>query len=309
MADENRIHPLRDFLLSLEWDKKLRLPKFAETYFGATPDALANAAGRLIPVGMCARILQPGCQYDYATVLMGRQGCGKSSSLRILAGDAYFEDSVPLTAFDPSKIVLERTRGRWLVELSELAGFRYSDQETVKAMISSRADSARLAYSREAENFDRQFIFAATTNAQEFLRDTTGARRFPVVPCGTIDLDALERDRDQILAEAVVEAKKMLPSAITIPPALWAAQTEQAETRRLVGGFEEWITTYVEKHERKGGGAIIATSLRETMSEEIKGTPQMPNNAEFSQVMQRLGFRHRRERQPNGSRPWVWERE
>jgi predicted P-loop ATPase len=71
--------------------------------------------------------------------------------------------------------------GVWLVEVGELAGMKKAEAENIKQYISKQTDRFRPAYGRRIQEFPRQCIFIGTTNETQFLRDTTGNRRFWVV--------------------------------------------------------------------------------------------------------------------------------
>ena len=153
-------------------------------------------------VSAVARVMAPGCQVDHLLVFEGpNQGEGKSTALRILAGDDHFSDSLP---HDLShKDAKDHTRGKWIIELPELTQFKRNEIETLKAFITRREEVFRPSYGRHEIRCPRQCVFAGTTNESEYLVDTTGNRRFWGVAIGDIDLDALRRDRDQLWAEAV----------------------------------------------------------------------------------------------------------
>jgi predicted P-loop ATPase len=94
------------------------------------------------------RVRQPGCKFDELLILESEQGALKSGALRALCPDeSYFSDDLPLGV--DSKLTIERTMGKWIIEASELYGCRGREVEQLKAFLSRQADGpVRLAYAR-----------------------------------------------------------------------------------------------------------------------------------------------------------------
>lgn len=230
VARENAFHPIREHVdnLEKEWDKVDRLDDWVVTYLGVEDTPLHRAYGQLMLIGAVRRVRQPGSKFDTMPVLDGPQGIGKSSAVRILAGRAeWFTDSLPLGA-DP-KLTIERTRGVWFAEASELSGMKGSEVENIKNGLSRQEDTARLAYGRLPVSKPRSFIFVGTTNDRRFNRDFTGGRRFWPLPCTKIDLEGLREVRDQLIAEAAAREREWGRGNITLDPALWEAATIEQE--------------------------------------------------------------------------------
>ena len=145
IAKESIVHPVREYLQSLKWDKKPRVSGWLSAYLGADPNRLNTAIGKAWLVSAVARIFRPGCQADYCLSLEGMQGLGKSTVLRTLAGDDWFTDHVSDLASKDSRIEL---LGKWIVELAELGPVRRSENERVKQFLTARFDSYRPPYGR-----------------------------------------------------------------------------------------------------------------------------------------------------------------
>jgi predicted P-loop ATPase len=247
MCLDNIFDPVRDYLDSVKWDGKSRLDCWLITYCGADDTPLNRAIGRKNLVAAVRRVRQPGCKFDYITALESiLQGIGKSTVVRILAGDENFSDA-ELLGMDKRE-QQEATRGVWLYEIGELEGMQKSDVTHIKLFASKTVDSARPAYARSRVDRPRRCIFIATTNEETYLRDTTGNRRFwpvrlhGVVPCGDlmmIDLAGVERDRDQLWAEAVVAERTGEP--LVISEKLWPDAKVQQEARMEVDPWADAI--------------------------------------------------------------------
>ena len=72
--------------------------------------------------------------------------------------------------------------------------------------MSTQVDSYRPPYGRVVEDFPRRAVFIGTTNDDDYLPEPN-RREWPVHVTGPIDVAGVERDRDQLWAEAVAEYK------------------------------------------------------------------------------------------------------
>lgn len=210
VAHTERFHPIREWLLDLQWDGKPRLNKWLVYALGESPQTLKPAmleylslVGRYWLLGMVNRVMEPGCKFDYCPVLEGTGGLRKSTLVTVLATKEYFSD----TKFDVGhgKEGQEQMQGLWLYEIAEMAGMSKAQVGDIKAFISSSVDRYRVAYGSTVERFDRQCVLVGTTNDDTYLRDRTGNRRFWPTPVrNTINTEWVEKFRAQLFAEAFV---------------------------------------------------------------------------------------------------------
>lgn len=269
VAHDQHCHPPREYISALKWDGEFRLSKWLVTYLGGVasepvPDCFTlNADGERVPVtgpdgkprqatpyieavgekwliSAIARIFDPGCKADCALVLEGEQGLKKSSALKVIGGE-WFTDELDAFGSKDSKM---QTHGKWIIEIGELASISKSEVEDVKSFMSRQEERYRPPYAGRLTEVPRQCIFAGTANNSNYLKDDSGNRRFWPVFCQRIDLEALRRDRDQLLAEAKFRYDEGATWWLDVPEVRAQAEGEQS-ARFLEDPWDERIKHYL----------------------------------------------------------------
>jgi predicted P-loop ATPase len=130
-----------------------------------------------------------------------------------------------------------------------------------------------------------------------YLRDETGARRFWPVKTGTIDLDALARDRDQLFAEATAKFHAGVP--------WWPSKTfehetieQQQEERYEADAWEQEIAAYLDRRTE----TTILDVARGALQFEMPrlGTAEQRR---IAAILEHLGWKRGKRRAD--CRPWV----
>jgi predicted P-loop ATPase len=276
VARERVFHPVREYLQALKWDGEPRLRIWLAQYLnaGGSPDYLA-AIGIRFPVSAVARIMQPGCQADHVLVLEGAQGIGKTSAARALATRPdWFAGNLPDIHTKDAPLQLA---GRWIVEIAELKAIRNSQIEATKTFITETRDTFRPPYGRRTAQFPRQCVFIATTNESEYLRDRSGNRRYWPVRCTDVDLAALERNRDQLYAEAVQLYRTGTPWHLD-DAEIRLALAEQQE-RVHVTELEQDVRTYINQ---LPGDEV---TVRDVLIHGLRLDPDKPTYAETARKL------------------------
>jgi hypothetical protein len=302
--------PLTEMLDKLPaWDDTPRLDTWLVAYAGADDDATARVCGRKWLISAMARAYRPGCQCKYVLVMQGPQDAGKSKLLARLAGDRFFMSmsGKPVTSRD-TKVELH---GKWVCEFPDLGTLPYTEANLIKAFISDTIDTATLKYDRDASDLRRRCVFAITENPDGagWSSDTTGAVRFWPVGTPKIDIEAFDRDRDQLLAEALKAFRDgerwWFDADDPAPPEL----VERQEELRRIDDWEETLRLRLENDAETTTGYCLELLGVELPRRDKAATSRV------GRILHTLGFKRGRapyvseaEQAKGVKRGWIYRR-
>jgi predicted P-loop ATPase len=204
---KHAFHPVKDYIERETWDGVKRIATLFSEYLGVEDSPYNREVSELFFGAAVSRIYRPGCKFDYVIVLIGSQGLGKSTLLQKLAPD-FFTDS--LTSME-SKDDMQLLQSSWILEISELSATKRTDIEKQKGFISRLEDVFRPAYAKNPVRVKRHVVFAGTTNEFQFLKDSSGNRRWLPLN-GDKDKQVksvFDRSLEEIIPQVWAEAKHL----------------------------------------------------------------------------------------------------
>lgn len=207
-SKKNRYHPVRKYLERVSNLPPINLDTLANRYFGSQ-SVFDNILLKKWLIAAVMRAYTPlgadseGTKFDDALILQGDQGALKSTFFKILGGK-WFGDSFGSNIDSPKALmVLHKS---WIQEWSEFDRVASkNDVSLVKSFLSRQVDEFVRPYGRISVRHPRQGVMCGSVNPANFLKDSTGDRRFWVIalPKGwRIPVDIVQGERDRIWAAA-----------------------------------------------------------------------------------------------------------
>ena len=246
---------------------------------------------------------------DIVPILEGDQGIGKTRICLLLSLEptSYYVDMAELQ-LTSSRDTLAKIRGKLIGELGELAGLKRTELESIKAFISSTFDEMRRLYSENTVRSPRTVSFIGTTNEREYLRDTTGNRRFWPVRLDYVDHNLFSKKR--LIKQLYVYYRDKAVKSITddtvyedlfISEELTEFVQYLREEKRVLPVFIDTIIKYIEdKEDAAIHGDPVKININHAASQLFKLTEEQlvklpPRFApEFVRTLERRGYKKRR---------------
>lgn len=320
VAKRHRYHPVRDRMQALQgtWDGQPRAATWLrrccleeDEWDDADPlQQYLARVGTWLLMAICARVLNPGCKFDYMVIFEGAQGVGKSTLARLLGMDWFADTGLVLGDKDS----YQNLQGVLVYEWGELDSLTKAEVTKVKQFISSMKDRFRASFDRRAKDYPRQVVFIGTTNEDHYLVDPTGNRRmWPVRVTRQIDLEWFAEHRDQLFAEALdrLHAGERFHPTAGEQRRLFDPQQQQ---RQIENAIQAAILRYLYDEDQKVGmhgenGTLVTDITAPELLTRLGISVDKQTQALLRQAtaaMRHAGWQ--RYRSSRGDRPWMFKR-
>lgn len=296
IGEEKSRNPLLEWLDTMQWDGIPRIDRWITEATDCEDNELNRKMGEKWMIQAIARAYKPGCKADCVLILAGAQGAGKSTLFRTLATDEYFADT-PLDIGSANSY--SQIARAWIYEVAELDSVRRSANSATKAFLSAQEDTYRAAYGRHAKTVKRHVVFAGTTNESLFINDMTGSRRYWPIRCNEVNLEYVDKNRDQLWAEAIV--------AFNAGDTWWLDRdTDQArhDASHIFRQDDPW-TAPIQSYLKTQVGYVTSQGIMEDGLKIERGRMNRRDEMRVSDILTELGYEKRRMR-VGGSRKYVW---
>ena len=191
IADENRYNPILDMLEEYKNQDPSHLENMFEILGITKPLYKTFLKKWLIQcVALAHNNIDNPISAEGVLVLQGKQSIGKTSFFRKLSvNPQWFVEGATIDTRQKDTVI--RALSGWICELGELDSTLKKEQSELKAFITQPKDSIRLPYAVNATDAPRRTSFCGTVNEETFLKDTTGNRRYWIIPLESIDKNRL----------------------------------------------------------------------------------------------------------------------
>ena len=281
-------NPVKEWMESKPWDGTTRLKMFLDTITSSNEPLKEMLMTKWL-VSCVAAVCEPnGVALEGILVFQGAQGLGKTLWFKRLADyeQGWLLEGATLNPSDKDSV--KQAVSHWIVELGEIEStFKKSDIDQLKAFVTKKSDELRLPYDRASTTYQRRTAFYASVNAREFLTDTSGNRRFWVVPVTDINANH-GLDMQQVWAEV----KESL-----YPQVDWFLNHDQREMLqdsneyyRTQSSVEDLILEHVHFHSTNTKPVQMTKLLRDLGISQ----PRMPDIKDAARVFANNGVEPRK---------------
>ena len=238
---------------------------------------------------------------DVVLLLMGDQGCGKSTFCqRLLPATLreYYLDHLNLANKFDKEMALTHNL---LVHIDEFDQVKNSQQAELKHTISKSKVNGRRIYASVQTDQHRYASFVATTNSRQPLKDPTGSRRYLCVNIPSTQLidNTFEINHEQLYAQILSEINTGKPCYFNREETILLQEANQPYQQ--IADFET-MTKACFRKPKKGEEAkaiLISDIFSEIQTYYPHLSPNMKNKMAIGVTLRSLGFQSTHTRSGN----------